>query len=247
MRERGLTLLELILALSMVGVVLLASSVLYLSSMRTTISANTDVQLQKELNYVFRDMELELRNTQTGTDLVSFAAGGPGGILSGDKSPKVLPCTWQSSTGICLVVRTEEGSLASPVKKQIAYGYFPNSKKLSRWICTLNNLNVCSSMDYGVLSESVLSPYALGGADLNNDKVVSEDEQLAFDNCMTALDAQASVCALISRKPLFELSNNGKIIYVSFQGKTKLYGPGTGKNLQTSGMTKAINIYHAEG
>lgn len=59
-RQKGLTLLELILALTILSVVVLASSNLNLSAIRLTDLVARDTQVQNELQYVLRDLKLHL-------------------------------------------------------------------------------------------------------------------------------------------------------------------------------------------
>ncbi|MBI1977905.1 MAG: prepilin-type N-terminal cleavage/methylation domain-containing protein [Candidatus Omnitrophica bacterium] len=57
MNRKGLTLLELILALTMLSMIFLAATTLNVSSVRLTAAVGDEVRLQNELQYVLRDIE----------------------------------------------------------------------------------------------------------------------------------------------------------------------------------------------
>lgn len=59
-RQKGLTLLELILALTMLSIILVASGSLNLFVLRAANLNAEETKLQNELEYVFKDMEIHL-------------------------------------------------------------------------------------------------------------------------------------------------------------------------------------------
>ena len=80
--QKGLTLIELILALAIVSFILLAGTSLNIASMRLTGGVNDELRLHNQIHYVLRDMELKLRDgknprTRVGAancqNLVNFA------------------------------------------------------------------------------------------------------------------------------------------------------------------------------
>jgi prepilin-type N-terminal cleavage/methylation domain-containing protein len=234
MQERGLTLLELILALAMVGVVILSTSVLYLSSMRTAISANTESGLQRELDYVFRDMELHLRS-----------AVGNGGALGPPSDPNYPDSPMLSRDFNVLWLGARNGN---DPPQEIWYGYYTDgSRKLERWICP-HRPDDWKQCEIKTISTGVLYPYARGGADLNGDGIVASEEQTKFNNCMGTL-TKAS-CEDSGVFPVFEISGEKKVIWISLRAGTKVFGRPqdsfTGKYLITPGMTKAVYLHHQE-
>lgn len=60
MRKTGLTLLELILAMTILSGIVLAFSALNTSAARLSVSSNEEIRLQNELQYVVRDIELNI-------------------------------------------------------------------------------------------------------------------------------------------------------------------------------------------
>ena len=60
-RKRGFTLMELILAMTILSIVLVAASSLAVSGLRFTKSNTSDIHWQNELQYILRDMERHLR------------------------------------------------------------------------------------------------------------------------------------------------------------------------------------------
>lgn len=68
MKSRGLTLLELILALSILALVSLGASVLFLSATRTGSQVHKNLRSQALVDQVFQDMEMNLRGLEAVED-----------------------------------------------------------------------------------------------------------------------------------------------------------------------------------
>lgn len=229
MDKRGLTLLELVLAMALISVIGLAGGTLLLSSMKTTMVAQSDNRMQNELLYVFRDMEKNLQDTRVNALL--------------DWNDELSPAFVRKGSAIWIgTVNFRE-----PVNEEVWYGYYPSGGVLERWICPKQ---ASGKIDYGAssgdcsittISRGVLAPYA--EADLNADGVVDANEKSARDTCLAdpLISANCENNASYRIYPVFKVSSDKKQILISFKGVTQ-GALGGKKNLSTAGMTKAIYL-----
>ena len=221
--QRGLTLLELILAIVMTSAVLAGSGVLYLSFMRTASSANIDARLQNELIAVFRDVELYLRDTVASGGAVGTATEG---LTS---SPAFYR---ENENSVCFATY----NTATPPKEiWYCFYYYKTSSvfmsRLDRWICDHPiPLTGWSSCVTTTLSDGILLPYAVQPA-----SVTDAD----FNNCIDTM-SEAN-CESKGIYPVFGLSADKKIVHISLRAQKKS-ALGGKKDIATAGITKSIYL-----
>lgn len=246
---RGLTLMELILALAMTGVVLLAVSSLNLSSMRASIQAGQDTKMQEELNFVFRDMEIHLRSGIAQKALEHHPAGsGAVSCKTSTGTSTETPCFLrENDTKIWLGVERPDPVHAGQYQ-EVWYGYTFNAGTGNGTIVRRIWIDADSAWDNVspvVLSQGILAPHALCGPyvpESGGGCSTNAGNATAYRTCMG--NPTAGNCENASPKiwPVFQ-SIDYKNIFVSFRGKQgTVNGIGVDRDTSTDGMTKAIFI-----
>lgn len=258
MSQKGLTLLELILAITMMTGVLFAVHTLNLFSLNVSLNAAQDIKMLEELDYVFRDMSLCLRDGIS-KGYVWGLPGSPAGSHGHFTTPRQGPYFYRQDGTANLWLGTLLGS-----GFEVWYGYSYNSTTQTGTVVRQifnpgadpgNSTNptgvwgseVMISGSTSTPSANILGPWALNGPDLDGDGTIeaTPDEKTIFNNCITNMTA--AYCESKSDPkvyPVFQVNtNNRKNIYVSFQGKSQVGQ----KRTVTSGMTKTIFLHGESG
>jgi prepilin-type N-terminal cleavage/methylation domain-containing protein len=115
-QEKGLTLLELILALTMLSIILVASGSLNLFVLRAASFNAEETRLQNELEYVFKDMEVYLTDSRLDTETVL------------DSGTNAIHCVDNGGVCIKLFGPDANDNYVSP----LFYDYNVAAKQLSR-------------------------------------------------------------------------------------------------------------------
>lgn len=228
MDQRGVTLLELILALSLVACVSLAVGTLDLSFVRTSLNASQDIRMQEELSSVFHDMELSLQDGISKGPLTE-KPDKTGSLPASSSGPLVY-----RGTGSSIWLGVANGN-----KQEVWYGYTPSTRQLIRRI--YSTIGAAWSTDV-ILSTGILGPYALNGPDVNGDKTVTLGEAAAFNACMANANLSIASCENQSPPvfPVFQvIQSDKKNIYISFQGQ----GTVGSREARTPGMTETIFLH----
>ncbi len=245
MDQKGITLLELVLAFTVLGVVLLGGSILNFSLMSNARRAQTEVETQANLAAVLRDMEIHLRDAQVDTSLDASAK-----ICSENASTsrsQTSPCVYPNYAQKTIDLRIKNSVTPNP--EIIKYRYKVETadgkivKSLSREKCT----PTCSG--YKVLAYG-LEPYA--DADINMDGQVDATELNQRDTCLTALnnttwgktpcfDSPGGI------DPVFKVSSDNKKIVIAFKaGKAGVnYKQGTTDKINAPGVVKTIALFES--
>lgn len=242
--EKGLTLMELILALAMTGVVLLAVNSLNLATISSSVDASSDVKIMEEINYVFRDMEIYLRDSVSSKDL-THKPGTTNLTCTGEdgnpKSDTKSPCFYRDNSNVWLGVWRPDPDPAAPAGayQEVWYGFAKtvDTGDLTRkiWKSTTSDWD---PKDGTTLSENILAPYTLCGkyTPMENSGQCDEQTTRSIDGCL--LNLAKIDCEDKDIWPVFQIM--GQNIFISFRGYK------SNKTIYTSGMTKAIFIHASE-
>ncbi len=226
----------------MVSVVLFAINTLYLSSVRSSLTANQDTKMQNELAYVFRDMEIYLRNGISGGVLTkkpdhnSFASPVAGPIVSRD------------TTGIWLGVVVGEGTDAVEIWLGYQFatsGTPPIPAKIVRKVYTIGAGT--PAWTETTLSSGRLVPYA-DTVDSNGNGKIDAAEITARNTCIqdpTLRENQCELAAKTGPYPIFKVSDDKRVVYISLKAAGKIFGGK--KDTSTSGMTRTIFLHSTAG
>lgn len=236
-KDRGLTLLELILALTLLGSIALVGSTLYTASIRAALVGDMDIKMQNELAYMFRDFELYVRNGISGGVVTQNPDG------SGDLSPAQSgPLFYRNAAGVWLGFAAGDGEDAV----EIWYGYkfkVPGAPPVEAgFVRKIYRLNAPDAGwgDEVVLSKGLVGPYA-DPVDENGNEIFEVAETAKRDVCLQDIALTAN-CegAAFKVYPVFRVSTDKKIVYVSLKAKGMLFGM---KESSLAGMTRGFYLH----
>jgi len=236
-RDRGLTLLELILALTLLGSIALVGSTLYTASIRAALVGDMDIKMQNEIAYMFRDFELYIRNGISG-GVVTQDPDGSGDLAA----PQSGPLFYRNEAGVWLGFAAGDGEEAV----EIWYGYKfevpgdpPVAAGFVRKIYKINAPHAGWGAEV-VLSKGLVGPYA-EPVDENGNEIFDPAETTKRDVCLQNIALTAN-CegATPAVYPVFRVSPDKKIVYVSLKAKGTLFGM---KEASLAGMTRGFYLH----
>jgi prepilin-type N-terminal cleavage/methylation domain-containing protein len=204
MTIRGMTLLELVLALSLLAVVAFGASMMTLSFGGAAAKVAKGIASQQTLDNVFRDMEMNLSNVELDTTSSTMNLCTPGETLSngtviaalspvttGTYSPRICATVfaphWGSSKRFNIWIRGLRRE-ADGTTKKVGYGYryYKENEKIKTEVvrCITDIATMCDNTNTVVLAYG-LQPYV--DADTNNDGTLSDSEIQVRDGSATGL------------------------------------------------------------
>ncbi len=239
MNRKGLTLLELVLAIALIAVVSLGGTQLYLSLMRIGTGVQKTTQKQMTLEEVLRDMEMHLRDAKIDSAVNLFPEMSASSSYVG--SPMVRPDTtgWtQKRLDFWLSVLNSEGKKVSYMYRYSQDAGQHNISYVAR--CITEVANSCSDPTRQVILAYGIQPYV--DADKNNDGIIDSTEASGRDtNCITpsrwdwTMNPWMACRATVGAWPIFKISSDKKMITISLKA-----GDVGGK---ANGVTKAIYLH----
>lgn len=238
MKNRGLTLLELVLALVITGVVILGGSSLYLSTVGTSLIAQTDTRMQNEIDFIFRDAEVYLRGGIVGGTLTTQP------VDTGFTKVHSLssPYFYRGAGGLWLGIVAGEGADAVEVWYGYKFASGNTPAKVVRCVYTVG-------ADKPVWTETVLSssgmlmPYA-DSVDADGNGVIDDAEKKTRDLCLQDAKSKTN-CEDKGIYPVFKISGDKKLVYISLKASSMVLGGK--KPASTPGSTRAISLHSSAG
>lgn len=156
MNENGLTLLELVLAISILAVVSVGATTLNLTSLRSAKSTHTDIELQSHLMDVFRMMNKDLRQGIIGLEFPLDTNG------TYATSPYVSEdIDGEGKYWVGIVTYSDSGS-EDTNREEYWYEYKPLTQTLRKWYCpeTATSWNeISGGCEIVTISEGKLFPH----------------------------------------------------------------------------------------
>ena len=246
----GLSLMELIIAVCILGSVLFAMSTLHLSVTGSKVAQDQGARMQNELLAIFRDFELQLQ----GGVRKGFLSHYPDGTEIPTDSPVQGPFYYRSEDKqgeIWMGTLVGSGTGA----KEVWYGYLlasgvPPEAKLVRRVYTVGAAEAAGRLwtETELSTPGMFAPYA--DADLDNDGTVTvagmDNEESLRDACVTAAELPKNLCEDKGVYPVFKTDPGKKTVSVSLSARGSVgTALGAKKDLKTAGITKTVFL-HAE-
>ena len=222
--DGGLTLLELILALTIFSIVILSGTVMSLSAARMGGPASEENRLWNELRYVFRDMEVNLQ----------------------DGDPTTLAVDRSVPNQVTLTVRKFDNTPSDPSDdKWVTYtcDYAAGGLTITRSI--MQGGTTISTVT--LTNDGTLLPYSvLKDFDGNSD--IDDNDRTHLETCLSSgtdpSSASDSSCVQVSSNLVLSMTPNKRIIMASFQAQRSMPD---GKTVAIPGTTKSIFLRPSGG
>ena len=254
MKVKGLTLLELVIALTVVSVIMTAGTALLMSSVRTVKRVQDEGLAQQEMVRLFRFASEDMRNiridptaknVKSGLLLCSVPTGsGTGTELSfKQQGSPCVECYNLSLARTCelqfnRVTTSGETETVTYYYSQINQSNNTYNVEFQRKIDTVSAAGSARSLTYRV--------FAYADADLNGDGTVTSDEKAVRDACVEQTDGLGRKTSPLNSTdcwqktpavfPAFNVSTDQKLIQIS--ARTKFGKPG---------VTKVVRVDEIEG
>jgi len=233
--QRGLTLLELILALSMVGMVLVAVATLHFSAKGSSLMIDQDVKMQGELMAIFRDMELQLRGGVSKGFLTHY----PDHSLIPAAAVAQGPLFYRVPGAVWIGTLVDAGTST----KEVWYGYIFGPP--ARILRSVYDEDATPTWVDTVLSSGGIAPYADADLDNNGEVLTGVGSETALrDSCIDDAGLPKNLCEDKGVYPVFKTDPAKKTVSVSLSGQGTILGGK--KEVATQGMTKTIFLHSTQ-